>query len=120
VRYDVEHNGYAFGLQFQHPLYRRTGYWVRAGGLYTHIGLEDDDGGLAGDTDHEFGWEAGGGLRVPLSERFALMPGVRYRALSADLRVGDTTTPVDLSYVALEIGLQFSFGARPGITALVR
>ena len=37
-----------------------------------------------------------------------------------DLAIDDVTTPVDLSYIAAEIGLQFSFGARPGAAAVRR
>jgi opacity protein-like surface antigen len=118
--YDVENNGYAFGLQFQHPVLKDVGYWVRAGGLYNHIELEDSNGDQIADSGHDLGWEAGGGLRVPLGQHFALTPGVRYRTLSTDLSVGQTTYPVDLSYVTAEIGVQYNFGARRVTSALVR
>jgi hypothetical protein len=118
--YDVEKNGYAFGLQFQHPVLKDVGYWMRAGGLYKHIELEDSNGDQIVDSGHDLGWEAGGGLRVPLGQRFALTPGVRYSTLSTDLRIDQTTIPVDFSYVAIEIGVQYSFGARSVMSALVR
>ena len=118
--YDVENTGYAFGLQIQHPVLKSVGYWVRAGGRYSHIELEDADGDLAADSGHEFGWEAGGGVRIAIGEHFALTPGVRYRTLSADLTVGQTTVPVDLSYLTAEIGIQYSIGPARVITALVR
>jgi opacity protein-like surface antigen len=118
--FDVENTGYAFGLQFQHPVFRSIGTWVRAGGMYAHIEIEDENGDLAADTDHELGWEAGGGVSVPIGQRFTLTPGVRYRTLSADLVADDITTPVDLSYIAAEIGLQFRLGARASTTALRR
>lgn len=118
--FDIVTTGYAFGLHFQHPVYRTIGTWVRAGGLYAHIEVEDGTGMLVSDSDHELGWEAGGGFRVPIAYRIALTPGVRYRSLSADLVSGGETTPVDLSYLTAEIGLQFSIGGRPSAAALRR
>jgi opacity protein-like surface antigen len=110
--YDVEDTGYAFGLQFRHPLTDRFGGWVRASGIYNHIELEDDGGSIIADTGHELGWEAGGGLLFPVGQHFALTPGVRYRTFSATLDTGQGEVPVDLSYVTAEIGLTWSFGGR--------
>lgn len=118
--YDVENTGYAFGLQFQHPVVPGIGYWVRAGGTYQHIELEDDDGDVVADSGHELGWEAGGGVRVMLGRGFALTPGVRYRRLATELAVGQTSVPVDLAYVTAEIGLQYTFGPRGLAAALGR
>jgi hypothetical protein len=111
--YDVEDTGYAFGMQFQHPLVRGIGGWARAGGLYNHIELEDDEGTIVADSGHELGWELGGGFSIPLGQRLALTPGARYRTFSATLEVDQVDVPVDLSYVALEVGLTWTFGARP-------
>lgn len=111
AKYDVDLTGYAFGLQFQHPLAGRLGGWLRAGGMYSHIELENDAGTTMADSGHEFGWEVGGGLRLPLGSNLALTPGVRYRTLSADLDVGEKRA-VDLSFVAVEAGLSWTFGSR--------
>lgn len=110
--YDVEDTGYAFGLQFRHPFTDRLGGWVRGGGIYNHIELENDDGDIVADSGHELGWEAGGGLSFAVSDRFALTPGVRYRTFSANLDVGQSDIPVDLSYLTAEIGFMWSFGGR--------
>lgn len=110
--FDVEDTGYAFGAQFTHPLMTSIGYWARFGGIYNHIELEDDRGDIAADSGHELGWEVGGGLNIPLGERFALTPGVRYRTFSTTLDVNDATVPVDLSWVAAEVGVRWSFGGR--------
>jgi opacity protein-like surface antigen len=116
--FDVENTGYAFGLQFQHPLAGSMEWLLRAGAVYNHIELEDNDGDIVADSGHEFGWEVGGGVSIPLNPRFALTPGVRYRTLSADLDVGAGNVPVDLSYVAIELGIAYSFGARPMAAAM--
>lgn len=118
--YDVENTGYAFGLIFDHPVAGNVSSWLRGGALYGHVELENAAGDLVADSGHELGWEVGGGVRVPLTERLSLTPGVRYRTLSADIAVGQATVPVDLAYVMAEIGLQFRFGPRPTAAALVR
>jgi hypothetical protein len=117
--YDVVPNGYAFGLQFQHAVFSSIYGWLRAGGLYNHIELERSGGGQI-DSGHEFGWELGTGVRIPLAERMAFTPGVRYRAFSADLAMSSTrTVPVDMNFISAELGLSFSFGASP-VSAAIR
>jgi hypothetical protein len=106
---DVEDNCYTFGLRFEHPITARTGYWVRAGGLYNHIEIENEGGDLVTDSGHGLGWEAGGGLALPLSARLTLTPGVRYRTLTHDVAIGGTTSARTLSYLAVGTGLSFSF-----------
>jgi hypothetical protein len=117
--YDVELTGYAFGLQFQHPLASRMGGWLRAGALYSHVELENSAGTTVADSGHDLGWEVGGGLRVPVGERTFITPGVRYRTLSTELTVGQVRS-VDLSYVAAEIGLAWTFGSKRPATVTSR
>lgn len=106
---DVEDTGYTFGLRFEHPLTPRTAYWVRAGGLYNHIELENADGDLIADSGHGLGWEAGAGLAIPMTSRAALTPGVRFRTLTRDLEVADATSSVSFSYVTFGAGVAFTF-----------
>jgi len=97
-----------------------TAGWLRAGGLYDHAEIENTAGDIVADSGHEFGWEAGAGLSVPIGERLALAPGVRYRTFSANVDVGEGTTSVDLTYVAVEVGLSWSFGGNAVTTAIKR
>ena len=106
---DFEDTGYAFGLRFEHPMMARAAYWLRLGGTANHIEVENRRGRLISDTGHGLGWEAGGGLTVPVSTRLMLTPGLRYRALSRDLELGDVATPVDLRYVTVGLGLAYRF-----------
>jgi hypothetical protein len=113
---DVEETGYTFGLRFEHPFRgessadgRALGYWLRAGGTVNHLEIENDDGDLVADTKHGLGWEAGGGLTIPLRDRLALAPGVRYRMLSRDLTIGQTTRSVTLRYVTATVGFTVAF-----------
>jgi hypothetical protein len=106
-------------MQFQHPLRNSIWGWVRAGGLYNHVELEDDSGDVV-DSGHELGWEVGGGLRVPIGQSVALTPGVRYRAFSADLEMPLGTVPVDMKFFSAELGISWSFGRTPTTAALMK
>lgn len=116
---DVEETGYTFGLRFAHPFSGEAttsggrrfvpGYWLRAGGLLNHLELENEDGDLISDTKHGLGWEAGAGITLPISTRFALTPGVRFRSLPRDLTLGSTTRSVTLNYVMASVGFTFGF-----------
>lgn len=40
---DFEETGYVYGLQFKHPIgISRTAWYLRAGGLYNHIEMENE------------------------------------------------------------------------------
>lgn len=116
-KYDVENNGYAFGAQFTHPVVNRVSGWVRAGGLYNHLEIEEDDVDGSIDSGHELGWEAGAGLSIPIGRSLSLTPGARYRTFSGDLTVGETKVPFDMSYAMAEIGLRWTFGGGQTRTA---
>lgn len=107
---DLEETGYAFGLRFEHPFREGTptAGWVRVGGSYDHLELENADGDLVDDSGHGLGWEAAAGVAVELNGRWSLTPGIRYRALSRDIELDGVTTPVELQYVAFEVGLRRS------------
>lgn len=105
---DVEATGYAFGLRFEHPFSGETGpgpaYWARAGVLVDHIEIEDQEGDLVADTGHGLGWEAGAGVAIGVGEKGSLTPGVRYRSIARELEFDGFEVPVDLQYVAAELG----------------
>jgi hypothetical protein len=109
--YDVEATGYVFGMRFLHPVAGSVSGWVQGGGVYKHIELENSAGTVVADSGHELGWEAGAGVSVPVSRSIAITPGARYRTLTTDLAIGSTTREVDLSYVAAELGVSWSFGS---------
>lgn len=108
---DFEETGYAFGLRFEQPFSDTTPIsgWVRAGGIYDHLELEDDAGSIIADSGHGFGFEAAAGVALRAGERWSVTPGLRYRSLSPDVEVGDVTTEVDLRYIALELGVALLF-----------
>lgn len=107
---DFEETGYTFGLQFAHPLGdSKLKYIVRAGGLFNHIEVENQEGDIIGDSEHGFGWQVGAGLMVPLGNTWSLTPSVRYRALARDIEIDAATTAVDLNYISVGIGISRSF-----------
>lgn len=112
---DLEQTGYAFGLRFEHPFegedpaVEGLAYWLRAGGIYDHVEVEDADGDIIADSGHGLGWEAGLGLAYWITDRWSFTPGVRFRSLSRDIEVGAGTTELDLQYVGFEIGVARAF-----------
>lgn len=104
---DVEETGYTFGLQFVHPIQGTSlSYFVRGGGVYNHIELENEEGNVSADSDHGLGWQAEAGLAIPISEYWNIMPGVRYRALGREIEIENVKTQIDLQYVS--VGVSFS------------
>ena len=107
---DFEETGYTLGLQFIHPLGdTQLSYLVRAGGVFNHIEVEDQERDFIGDSEHGFGWQVGTGLMIPLGGNWSLTPSVRYRSLSSDIEIDETTTAVDLNYISAGVGLTRSF-----------
>jgi len=110
---DFEETGYAFGLRFQHPFSGEegpVGWWLRAGGTYDHLELEDADGEIIADSGHGFGFELGAGVAVALGDRFTLTPGARFRSLSRDVETEDgPALDGDLRYGTLGVGLALAF-----------
>lgn len=105
-----EETGYTFGLQFAHPIGKSDiSYLVRAGGTYNHIEIENKDGEIIIDSGHGLGWQAEAGFMIHLSENFSLLPSVRYRSLSRNIKVENVNTSVDLDYVSVGVGLTWSF-----------
>jgi len=104
---DFDETGYTFGLQFIHPIgtSESLSYLFRAGVIYNHIELEDNDGNLIDDTGHGLGWEIGAGLNYNIGANWSLRPQLGYRALSRDLDVEGTKINIDVNYIALGVGV---------------
>jgi opacity protein-like surface antigen len=108
---DVEDTGYAFGLRYVAPLPGRVKPWLRAGGLYNHVEIEDEAAGdLIADSKHTFGAEVGGGVDIVLNDRWSLTPGVRYRRFEPKVRFGGAEAGKStLSYVTVDVGIALRF-----------
>jgi hypothetical protein len=108
---DFEETGYSFGLQFIHPFSEksRINYMVKGGGTYNHIETENSEGKIINDTGHGLGWQLGVGAAIPVGKKINLVPEIRYRSLSRDIKIDNTTTAIDLNYVSVGVGFSFSF-----------
>jgi opacity protein-like surface antigen len=105
-----EETGYIFGFQFIHPIGESgLSYLVRAGGTYNHIEIENNGGDIIIDSGHGLGWQAEAGLVIDLSDKFSLLPSVRYRSLSRDIDIENVSTSVKLNYFSVGVGLSWSF-----------
>jgi len=107
---DFEETGYTFGLQLTKPLENENlSYLLEAGGIFNHIEIENSNGDIIADPKHGLGWQAGAGLVVRVGESFRLVPTIRYRSLSRDIKIGDGSTPVDLNYISAGVGIAWQF-----------
>lgn len=107
---DFNETGYSLGLEFTYPLGTSPhAFYIRGGGVYSHLEAESTDGGFSVDSDHGLGWQAEAGVAFLLGNRWVIKPGFRYRTLSEDFQVGTATTDFDLSYYNLSIGITRNF-----------
>ena len=100
-----EETGYVFGLQFKHPFGESpVSYFVRAGGLYNHIEIENADGNIIMDSGHGFGWQLAGGIDLPLGRNWSIMPGLKFNALNREVENEGVTTQLNLNYISVRVG----------------
>ncbi len=105
-----EETGYTFGLQFIHPIGETNiSYLVRAGGTYNHLEIENNAGDIIIDSGHGLGWQAEAGLVISLSEKFSLLPSIRYRSLNREITINNVSTDVSLNYLSVGFGVSWSF-----------
>jgi len=105
-----EETGYVFGLQFKHPIGERaTSYYFRAGGLYNHIEIENEDGDVTHDSGHGLGWQLAGGFDFKLGKNWSLTPGVKFNSLSRDVDHNSINVPLDLNYLQFRLGILKTF-----------
>jgi len=101
-----EETGYVFGLQFKHPFGNSPiNYYLRAGGLYNHIEIENSDGEIINDTGHGLGWQLAGGIDVPLGKNWRFTPGVKFNRLTRDSEFDGTSKDMKHNYVSLRVGI---------------
>lgn len=105
-----EETGYVFGLQFKHPIGGSpVSYYLRAGGLYNHIEIENAAGDIIMDSGHGFGWQAAGGIDIPLGSSWSLTPGLKFNSLNRDVDNEGITVPLEHTYLSLRVGILKKF-----------
>ena len=113
--YDFEDNGYMFGLQFKDDFNTsKFSYYLRAGGLYNHIEVEDATtnatGAFCSDSGHGLGLIASGGVQYGLGKGWNVNSNLKFHHLKRDVELPDNAgnpiaTSVNLNYLALRIGI---------------
>ena len=103
---DFEETGYVLGLQFKHPLEgSSSSYFLRAGALYNHIEVENENGDITGDTGHGPGLQLAAGIDIRLGSTWSLTPVVKYNALSRTLNSEGGTLDIRYNYLTVRIGI---------------
>ncbi|HMB97285.1 MAG TPA: outer membrane beta-barrel protein [Balneolaceae bacterium] len=107
---DFEETGYLFGLQFKHPLgFSNLSYYLRAGGLYNHIEVENTNGDIIDDTGHGLGWQLAGGVELPIGGKWNLTGGLKFNSLSRELDTEEISRNLDLNSLSLQAGVVRNF-----------
>jgi len=107
---DFEETGYMLGLQFKHPFGTSpVSYYLRAGGLYNHIEIENKEGDITEDTGHGFGWQVAGGVDIPFGRNWSITPGVKFNSLTKYLDIEGTSTQLDMDYISVRVGVLKNF-----------
>ncbi|KAB2866945.1 MAG: porin family protein [Bacteroidales bacterium] len=100
-----EETGYVLGLQFKHPIGTKAlSYYLRAGGLYNHIEIENKDGDIIGDTDHGLGFQLAAGIDYTLGKNWSITPGLKFNYLNRDVEMGGVTTSLNHNYLSFRVG----------------
>ncbi|HMA61776.1 MAG TPA: outer membrane beta-barrel protein [bacterium] len=107
---DFDETGYSYGLQYMNSCKSlNLDYIIRAGAIYNHIEVENNEGDIVDDSEHGLGWQAGAGVMIPFVNNWTIVPSIRYRALSRELEDGNDNIDVDLTYLSAGIGFSLSF-----------
>jgi len=107
---DYEETGYILGLQFNYPLKASSSsLFLRAGALYNHIEVENDNGEILEDTGHGLGYQVTGGIDISLGSGWSLTPGVKFNFLSGETESEGTTRQIDYQYISARIGIMKRF-----------
>ncbi len=107
---DFEETGYLLGLQFKHPIDGfRSSYYLRAGAIYNHIEVENDNGDIIGDTGHKPGVQLATGIDIPLGQKWSLTPGIKYNAISGKTDILGEPFSINYHYLSVRIGILAKF-----------
>jgi hypothetical protein len=69
---------------------------MRGGGIYNHIETENTKGEIINDSGRRLGWQDETGVSNAVGRRLNLVPSIRYRTLSRDINIENTSTSVYL------------------------
>jgi len=105
-----EETGYVFGFNFNHSIGNSPlNYYLRAGGLYNHIEIENTDGDIINDTGHGLGWQIAVGIDINLGSNWSLTPGLKFNSLSRETEFEGVSKDLDYQYLSARVGLNKNF-----------
>ena len=113
--YDFEDTGYMFGVQFKDDINKSAfSYYLRAGGLYNHIEIEDATpsivDGFYSDSGHGLGIHLSGGVEYSLGKGWCINSNLKFQHLKRDVVLpsllrDNAATAVNLNYLVLRLGV---------------
>lgn len=104
-----EEKGYSAGILFMQPIGdSKMKLIFGAGGTYKHIETQNSNSELIYDSGLGWGWEAKTGFSFPLGEHFNVIPTLKYSELSRDIEFLTLRIPVDLRYLSLGVGFNWT------------
>lgn len=106
---DFQETGYLLGLELSSIGNANLGFYFRVGGVYNHIEVESEAGNVIADSGHGIGLRGELGADFHLGSDWYLRPGVKYQELSRDITIETVTTPVNLKYVGVSLGISKRF-----------
>lgn len=107
---DVTDTGFDFGAQANFVLGELLVPWLRGGIIYHKLEFSGDDSSF--DSEAAIGFEIGAGASYVVVPSLTFTPGIRYRTYTAEFDFADTEFPnrsVNVSYIALDVGLAYRF-----------
>ncbi len=105
-----EETGYVLGLQFKHPVNGTSlSYFLRAGGLYDHIEIENAGGEIVFDSGHGPGAQLAGGIDMNLGSGWSLQPGVKFSYLSRSIEFGGEPVQLSNNNLSFRLGVLHVF-----------
>ena len=107
---DFEETGYVLGLQFKHPFKDgSSSYFLRAGALYNHIEIENENGGITEDSGHGPGLQLAAGFDISLGSSWSLTPVIKFNSLTRTLGSEGSATKIRYEYLSARIGIMKMF-----------
>jgi opacity protein-like surface antigen len=105
-----EETGYVYGFQYSHQIANSPmSYYLRAGGLWNHIEIENTEGEIIFDSGHGFGWQVAAGLDINLGSNWSLTPGLKYNSLSTEIVDEAVIHDLNHNYLSVRIGIMKRF-----------
>lgn len=101
-----EETGYVLGLQYRYEISNSpVSLFVRGGGLYNHIEIENAEGDVTADTGHGFGGQAALGVDVNLGSGWSVAPGVKFNYLNRTATYQNSDHELSQKYVSARISV---------------